>query len=93
MSDTLTDRLREYWRAWGCPTDRDNCVNEECMALDCNNAALSIDALAAEHAEVNRHAESFRVAYLAEKARVAALEAALAEARDELNKPCKGCGL
>jgi hypothetical protein len=41
----LTDRLRHYWRAWGCPTDPDICVNEECMALDCNNAAISIDAL------------------------------------------------
>ncbi len=38
MSD-LTERLLRNWTAWGSPTDRDACVNETCMAMDCKEAA------------------------------------------------------
>ena len=44
----LVERLREWWTAWGAPMDRDECVNEGCMAMDCNEAAAAIEALAEE---------------------------------------------
>lgn len=45
-SKTLLERLRENWEAWGSPADRDKCVNETCMAMDCKEAADEIDRLA-----------------------------------------------
>lgn len=46
MSD-LISRLLENWSAWGAPTDRDECVNEKLMAMDCKEAADEIKRLRA----------------------------------------------
>ena len=41
----LIERLRKNWEDWGSPCNRDICVNEECMAIDCSDAADRIMAL------------------------------------------------
>ncbi len=58
MSDYsgLVERLRGWWTAWGAPMDRDECVNEGCMAMDCNEAAAAIEALVVEVERLKQYA-------------------------------------
>jgi hypothetical protein len=51
----LLDRLAENWMAWGAPTDRETCINETCMAMDCNEARL---ALIAQEEQIERLRDS-----------------------------------
>ena len=41
----LNERLLAHWAAWGSPTNREACVNEDRMAFDCREAAVEIAAL------------------------------------------------
>ena len=41
----LVSRLVDNWKAWGSPTDRDKCINETRMAMDCKEAADEIERL------------------------------------------------
>ena len=46
-TEDLVIRLRRQWEAWGSPTDRDKCLNETRMAMDCKEAADEIERLRA----------------------------------------------
>jgi hypothetical protein len=44
-TEDLVSRLRRQWIAWGSPTDRDKCLSETGMAMDCKEAADEIERL------------------------------------------------
>jgi len=44
-TEDLVSRLLDHWTAWGSPRERDKCVNETHMAMDCKEAADEIERL------------------------------------------------
>lgn len=60
----LVKRLELNWKAWGSPTDRDTCVNETCMAMNCKEAADRIRALETDLAEKTSDCLRWHSAYM-----------------------------
>ncbi len=50
----LIARLLQNWTAWGSPSDREACVNETCMAMDCKEAGDAISQLCKELAATRK---------------------------------------
>lgn len=42
MSELIA-RLYDNWRAWGSPINRETCINETCMAMDCKEAGEELE--------------------------------------------------